>query len=42
MGLYSVGDRLGKTLGELAEMPVAELNGWLAFYCRPEGAVNGE
>jgi hypothetical protein len=30
--IYALGDRLKKTVKEIEAMPVAEFNGWLAFY----------
>tara|TARA_R110002126_G_scaffold25490_1_gene87078 strand:- start:7886 stop:8008 length:123 start_codon:yes stop_codon:yes gene_type:complete len=32
MGLYILGDRLGIPIHKLAEMPVEEFNGWVAYY----------
>jgi len=30
--IYALGDKLGKTQGEILAMTVDEFNGWIAFY----------
>lgn len=31
MNLFTIGELLGKTAAELLEMPVAEMQGWIAY-----------
>jgi hypothetical protein len=31
MNVYRLADRLGKTVGEILEMPMVEYIGWIAF-----------
>jgi len=39
MGLYALGDRLRIPIHTLAEMPVEEFNGWVAYYRMKENGA---
>tara|TARA_R110002167_G_scaffold70512_3_gene199033 strand:- start:154 stop:276 length:123 start_codon:yes stop_codon:yes gene_type:complete len=32
MAMFALGERLGKTLGEIGAIPYAELLGWIAYF----------